>query len=151
MTDPGAGGALPDGFEEWVSTRHQAVLATSRADGTPQTSNIAFAWMSGAARVSVTASRAKTRNLQRRPRGVLHVLGDTFWQYAAVTVAAELTPVSTTPGDETGRGLLALYEAVRGEPHPDPDEFYAAMVQDQRLLLVLRPLSVAGSGLPWQG
>jgi PPOX class probable F420-dependent enzyme len=141
---------LPDGFEAWVAHRHQAVLATSRADGTPQTSNVAFAYGDGAARVSVTADRAKTRNLQRRPRGVLHVLGDTFWQYAAVTVAAELTPVTTAPGDGVGRGLLGLYEAIRGEPHPDPDEFFAAMVQERRLLLILTPLSVTGSGLPWR-
>jgi len=142
--------ALPDGFASWVESRHQAVLATSRSDGTPQTSNISFAWMDGMAYVSVTSSRAKTRNLRRRPQAVLHVLGDTFWQYAAVTVAAELSPVSTAAGDDTGRGLLALYEAIRGEAHPDPDEFFAAMVEQERLLLTLRPVSVTGNGLPWQ-
>ena len=141
---------LPEGLDAWLAGRHQAVLATTRADGTPQTSNIAFAYVDGVARVSVTADRAKTRNLQRRPRGVLHVLGDSFWQYAAVTVAAELSPVSTAAGDDTGRGLLALYEAIRGEAHPDPDEFFAAMVEQERLLLTLRPVSVTGNGLPWQ-
>jgi PPOX class probable F420-dependent enzyme len=141
---------LPDGLDAWLAGRHQAVLATTRGDGTPQTSNIAFAYADGAARVSVTADRAKTRNLQRRPRGVLHVLGDTFWQYASVTVAAELSAVTSTPGDDAGRGLLALYEAIRGEAHPDPDEFYAAMVQESRLLLTLTPVSVVGSGLPWR-
>ncbi|RZS91340.1 PPOX class probable F420-dependent enzyme [Motilibacter rhizosphaerae] len=142
--------SLPDGFESWISAHHQAVLATSRSDGTPQTSNISFAWFDGAAHVSVTADRAKTRNLQRFPRAVLHVLGDTFWQYAAVTSAASTSPVSEQPGDEAGRALLRVYETIRGEAHPDPDEFFAAMVTDRRLVVSLVAESVTGSGLPWQ-
>jgi PPOX class probable F420-dependent enzyme len=120
-----------------LEDRHQAVLVTLRKDGSPQTSNIAFTLKDGVARVSVTADRAKTRNLERDPRCLLHVLGSTFWEYAALPATATLGPVTTEPGDEAGRELLEVYEAITGKPHPDPDEFYAAMVSERRLVLRL--------------
>lgn len=132
---------------DWLSSRHQAVLVTTRADGSPQTSNVAYALLDGVAKVSVTGGRAKAHNLRRDPRAVLHVLGDSFWQYASVRVTAELGPVSAAPGDPVGRELLELYEAVSGSQHPDPEEFFAAMVSDQRLVLRLTPLSAVTHGI----
>jgi PPOX class probable F420-dependent enzyme len=132
---------------EWLADRHQAVLVTLRADGSPQTSNVAFAVLDGVAKVSVTDNRAKTRNLRRDPRAVLHVLGDTFWVYASVTCTAELSPVSTVAGDEAGRELLEVYEAITGGPHPDPNEYFEAMVTDQRLVLRLTLDSAVGQGV----
>jgi PPOX class probable F420-dependent enzyme len=133
---------------DWLAARHQAVLVTLRADGSPQTSNIAYALYDGSARVSVTAGRAKTRNLARDGRGVLHVLGDSFWSYASVRVSAHLGPATTTAGDEAGRELLEVYERITGAPHPDPAEFFDAMVAEQRLVVRLTPLSVVGMGIP---
>ena len=138
---------LSDAHAAWISDRHQAVLVTLRSDGSPQTSNIAYSFSDGVARVSVTADRAKTHNLRRDPRGVLHVLGDSFWTYASVAVEATLGEVTTTPGDDAGRELLAVYEQITGSPHPDPQEFYAAMVTEGRLVLSLRPLSAVAQGV----
>lgn len=123
------------------------MLVTLRADGSPQTSNVVFALLDGLLKVSVTEERAKTRNLRRDPRAVLHVPGDTFWQYASVTVTAELSAVSGRPGDEVGQELLAVYEAASGSPHPDPQEFFQAMVADRRLVLRLTPVSAVGQGV----
>jgi PPOX class probable F420-dependent enzyme len=120
-----------------LADRHEAILITLRKDGTPQSSNVMYALLDGAAKISVTADRAKTRNLQRDPRCVLHVLGSTFWEYAAVEASASLSEVTVTPGDDAGRELLAVYEAVSGKAHPDPDEFFAAMVADKRLVVRL--------------
>lgn len=132
---------------EWLAGRHQAVLVTIRSDGSPQTSNVAYALLDGVAKVSVTHERAKAQNLRRDPRAVLHVLGDSFWQYASVRVTAELGKESTSPGDEVGRELLALYEAVSDSQHPDPAEFFEAMVTDRRLVLRLTPLSAVTHGI----
>jgi PPOX class probable F420-dependent enzyme len=133
--------------EAWLAERHHAVLVTIRKDGSPQTSNLSYDWHEGRARVSVTADRAKTANLRRDPRGVLHVLGDSFWQYASVRVTASLGPVSAEPGDAAGRELLEVYERISGGQHPDPQEFYEAMVTERRLVLSLTPVSVVGMGL----
>jgi PPOX class probable F420-dependent enzyme len=132
---------LTDSEIEWLKKHHTAVLVTIRRDGSPQTSNVAIGFNGTEAHVSVTAERAKTRNLQRDPRGVLHVLGDNFGQYASLAVDAVVGPVSVEPGDQAGIDLLALYESVSAKPHPDPDEFFAAMVTDHRLLLRLIPRS----------
>jgi PPOX class probable F420-dependent enzyme len=139
--------ALDPTLVAWLRPRHQAVLATTRRDGSPQTSNVVFGFDGSQARISVTASRAKTANMRRNPGVVLHVLGDSFWQYAAISSTARLTAVSVEAGDETGRELLALYEAVSGGPHPDPAEFFQAMVTESRLAAVLTPVSAVSSGL----
>ncbi|MCW2543422.1 MAG: Pyridoxine 5-phosphate oxidase [Frankiales bacterium] len=130
--------------ESFLAAHHQAVLVTLRKDGSPQTSNIAYDLYDGRVRVSVTADRAKTANLRRDPRGVLHVLGDTFWQYASVQVTAVLGPVTAEPGDAPGVELLEVYERISGAKHPDPQEFFEAMVAEKRLVLSLTPGKVVG-------
>jgi PPOX class probable F420-dependent enzyme len=138
-------GELTDEVRTWLTGRTRAVLITTRSDGSPQSSNVLTAF-DAAFRVSVTADRAKVRNLARDPRAVVHVLGDDFWSYAAVSCTATLGAVTREPGDEAGRALLDTYEAITGERHSDPDEFFAAMVGERRLVLTLTPRSVAGSG-----
>ena len=120
-----------------LTDRHQGVLVTLRQDGSPQTSNIAFVLRDGVARISVTDDRAKTRNLRRDPRCVLHVLGSTFWEYGSFPATASLSPVTAVAGDEVGRELLEVYEGITGSAHPDPAEFFEAMVAEKRLVLSL--------------
>jgi PPOX class probable F420-dependent enzyme len=89
-------------------------------------------------RVSVTADRAKTRNLARDPRASLHVTSTDFWTWVVVEGLAELTPVAEDPHDATVEELVTYYRAVNGE-HPDWDDYRAAMVRDRRLVVRLRP------------
>ena len=56
--------------------------------------------------------------------------------------------VTADPGDPAGQALLDLYERVSGATHPDPQEFFEAMVADRRLVLSLVPLSATAQGLP---
>lgn len=128
----------------WLAARHQGVLITIRSDGSPQSSNVGYAVLDGLVKVSVTDGRAKTHNLRRDPRGVLHVTGDSFWEYASVAVTAEISPASTAVGDEVGQELLRIYDEVAPEPHPDPQEFLEAQVSDRRMVLTLTPVSAAG-------
>jgi|SRR5271165_1806924 len=124
---------------EFVTGRHQGVLTTIRASGRPQLSNIAYAaGDDGLIRISVTDTRAKTKNLRRDPRASLYVVGDTFWAYAVVEAEAELTSVTTDPHDATAEELVAVYRQVQGE-HPDWEEYRRAMVDQARLVVRLRP------------
>jgi PPOX class probable F420-dependent enzyme len=125
--------------QTFLADHHQGVLVTLRGDGSPQSSNIAFNVADGVARISVTADRAKTKNLARDPRAILHVTGESFYQYVSASGTVELSPVSTEPGDATGRELLELHDAVAAEPHPDPDEFFQAMIDDRRLVIRFTP------------
>jgi PPOX class probable F420-dependent enzyme len=124
---------------DFVRPRRQGVLTTIRANGRPQLSNIMFVTADdGSILISVTDDRAKTRNLRRDPRASLYVPGDTFWQYVVVEAAVELMRVAADPHDATVDRLVEYYKAGVGE-HEDWEEYRAAMVQDRRLVLTLRP------------
>jgi PPOX class probable F420-dependent enzyme len=123
----------------YVSERTRGVLVTLRRDGRPQLSNIMYGIApDGAVRISVTAGRAKTRNLRRDPRASLHVTSDDFYSYVVIEGAAELSTVAAAPDDAIVDELVEMYVAMAGE-HPDWDDFRRAMVADERLVLRLRP------------
>ena len=129
---------------EFVRDKRNGMLITEKSDGRPQSSNIAFR-VDDEDRIviSVTDSRAKTRNLRRRPIASLHVNRDDFWAYAVIEADVELTPVATDPDDDTVAQLVEYYRAVAGE-HDDWDEYRAAMVDEGRLLLKLTPTHAYG-------
>lgn len=120
-----------------IAGQRLGVLVTLRGNGRPQTSNVVYAVRDQQIRVSLTEGRAKTRNLQRDPRGTLHVSLPDGSAWAAVEGTAELSPVTTTPGDATGQALAELYTAIAGSQHPDWDTYHQAMVDERRLLLTL--------------
>jgi PPOX class probable F420-dependent enzyme len=123
----------------FVRNHRRGVLVTLKADGRPQLSNIAYAVdASGVIRISVTAGRAKTANARRDPRVSLHVTRDDFYAYAVIEGSAQLSAVTAEPGDAAGQELADLYRAVVGE-HEDWDDYFAAMVQDQRQVLRIIP------------
>ncbi len=129
---------------DFVRVRREGVLTTLRRDGRPQLSNIIYAVdADDVIRISVTATRAKTKNLHREPRASLYVVGDTFWAYVVVDGSAELTPVATDPKDPTVDELVELYRSMAGE-HDNWDDYRAAMVADQRLVVKITPTSAYG-------
>jgi PPOX class probable F420-dependent enzyme len=120
--------------------RDLGVLATIKRDGRPQLSNVNFhldadAWL---VRVSVVDGRAKVANLRRDPRASISVSSADGWSYAVLEGTSQLTPVATDPGDATVEELVDVYRSIRGEEHPDWDEYRQAMVTDHRLVLRLR-------------
>ena len=125
---------------DFVASNHRGVLATLKSDGRPQLSNLFYAYDADARliRISVTAGRAKTRNLRADPRATLHVTSPDFWTWVAVEATAELTPVAADPHDATVEELVGYYRATSGE-HEDWAQFRAAMVAEGRLIVRLRP------------
>ncbi|WP_327351918.1 PPOX class F420-dependent oxidoreductase [Streptomyces sp. NBC_01304] len=130
--------AREDALLKLVSEYDGGVLVTLRRDGRPQLSNVNHHYYPDERiiRVSITADRAKTRNLLRDPRASYHVTSDDRWDYTVVDATAELTPVAADPHDATVEELITLFRDVRGE-HPDWDDYRAAMVRDQRIVLRL--------------
>ena len=124
----------------FVAENKWGVLATLKRDGRPQLSNVGYAYDRDAEiiRVSVTADRAKTRNLAADPRVTLHVVSKDFWTWVAVEGTAELTPVAADPHDATVDELVTYYRGVSGE-HENWDSYRAAMVADRRLVVRFRP------------
>lgn len=129
---------------EWSSHRTDAVLITIRRDGRPQSSDITYSLDDGVFVISVTADRAKTFNMRRDPRVVLHLTDRSAWSYLSFSGTVELSPVTTEPDDATSNELVAYYERVTGQAHPDWDEYRRAMIAEERLLARFTPTTVVG-------
>lgn len=87
-------------------------------------------------RVSITADRAKAKNIARDPRVNFLVTGNDGWSYAAFDSIADLWPVAQAPDDDSVEELVDIYRSIAGE-HEDWDDYRAAMVRDHRVPLHL--------------
>lgn len=129
---------------EFAREHQRGVLTTQKRDGRPQLSNIMYAVDDqGVVRISVTADRAKTRNLRRDARASLYVTRPDFWAYVVLEGDVELSEVAAAPDDAATEELVELYRSMAGE-HDDWDDYRAAMVRDQRLVARLKPTHAYG-------
>ncbi|PZF84448.1 PPOX class F420-dependent oxidoreductase [Jiangella anatolica] len=127
-----------DPLRKLLAAQRLGVLATIKRDGRPQLSVVTYVYDLGSdlIRVSVRDPLAKTRNLRRDPRATLQVTGPDGGTWVAAEGVAELGPVARDPHDDAVEALVEHYRDARGE-HPDWDDFRAAMVRDERVLLRL--------------
>jgi PPOX class probable F420-dependent enzyme len=126
----------------FAGSRNVGALATVKRDGRPQLSNINFTLDSAApcgplVRASLVDGRAKVANLRRDPRCSLMVSSPDGWSYAVLEGSVELSLVAGARDDATVEELIDVYRRVRGEDHPDWEDYRRAMVQDRRLVLRL--------------
>jgi PPOX class probable F420-dependent enzyme len=128
--------AIAPDLEQLLGDRGRGALVTLKRDGRPQISTVDYCYADALIRISVTDGRAKTRNLRRDPRASFYVRSADGWSWVVAEGTAELTPVAQAPDDATVEELIDVYRRVGGE-HPDWDEYRAAMVADQRLVIRL--------------
>ncbi|PSL03210.1 PPOX class probable F420-dependent enzyme [Haloactinopolyspora alba] len=133
-----------DELVNMVATAGSGVLAVNTPDGHPHLSTMLYTWdpAERIARFSTTAKRLKTRHLRRDPRSALHVYGSGLFAFATAEGTAELSDVSTEPGDAAGRELLAS-TSMPVDPG-DEDAFLRQMVADERLVIRLRVTRLYG-------
>ena len=121
-----------------------SVLTTIRANGRPQLSNVLHhVGDDGLIRISITADRAKYKNLVREPWAALHITQADFWAYAVIEGDVEVTPIAAEPNDATVDELVAYYRAANGE-HDDWDDYRRAMVADRRVIVRVTPTRAYG-------
>jgi len=123
--------------------RQRGVLTTIRRDGRPQLSNIMYVPRDDDFLISVTESRAKTKNLRRDPRAALYVPGEDFWNFVVLDGTVVLSGVATSVDDDVTAGLVDYYRRGAGE-HPDWEDFKATMVKEGRVLATFRPTTAYG-------
>ena len=128
----------------WAAERTDGILITIRSDGRPQSSDISYAFSEGVFSISLTSDRAKTANMRRDNRVVLHLTDRESWSYLSFDGTVELLEPAAAVDDATADAPVSYYEQVAGEAHPDWDEYRAAMVADGRLLAFFTPKSVVG-------
>jgi PPOX class probable F420-dependent enzyme len=131
-----------------IAGNNEAALAVVKRDGYPQLSNVYYLWdpAERIARISTTENRVKARVLRRDPHAALYVPGPHFFAWAVAEGDAELSEVTTTPGDAAARELLPIYEMI-GEAS-DTDAIFARMIEERRLTIRLRVKRVYGMVLP---
>jgi PPOX class probable F420-dependent enzyme len=122
-------------LEEFVRTRHGAILCTQRGDGTPQMSPVTMGMdLDGALLVSSYPEKAKVLNLRRRQQASACVLSEEFggpWvQISGNAVVVDLP--------EALEGLVTYYRSISGE-HPDWQEYRQAMIDQGKVLIRLVP------------
>lgn len=116
---------------EFVRAHHHAVLATYRADGSPQLSPVTVGVDDGQRVVISTRETAyKVRNARRDPRVSLCVVPDGFYG-PWVQLSGDAEVVSLPDAMEP---LVAYYRGISGE-HPDWDDYRQAMIRDQRCVV----------------
>ena len=132
-----------------AGSRDVGALATIKRDGRPQLSNVNFTLDPSAdggplVRASVVDGRAKVANLRRDPRGSLMVTTPDGWSYAVLEGSVGFSPVAREEHDATVEELVEVYRLIRGEDHPDWDDYRRAMVVDRRCVLRLQVSRVYG-------
>jgi PPOX class probable F420-dependent enzyme len=129
---------------DFARVNRHSVLITIRRDGRPQLSNVLHhVFDDGVIRISITADRAKYKNLLREPWAALHVTQADFYAYAVLEGSVELTPVATRTDDATVDELVAYYRAAIGE-HDDWNAYRQAMVADRRVIARFEPTRAYG-------
>ncbi|MEV0400921.1 PPOX class F420-dependent oxidoreductase [Actinoallomurus sp. NPDC050550] len=148
---PGSGPApvalSDDALVRFLAEHRFGALATNKSSGHPHLSTVLYSWDGGEriARISTTADRLKVRHLRKDPRSALYVSSEDHWSFAVAEGTAEISPVTTTPGDPTGLELLGMVP-----PFEDSEEqaaFLKQMVADQRLVIRLRVSRLYGTAL----
>ena len=131
---------------DFISSRHHAVVITTRADGRPQASPVTCGVDDGKIVVATYPERAKTRNARRNPQVTVLVLSDDFggpWVQVDGTAEVLNVPEAIEP-------LVGYFRAISGE-HSDWDEYRQAMVRQGKSLLRITPERwgpVATGGFP---
>jgi PPOX class probable F420-dependent enzyme len=124
---------------EFATANPHSVLVTIRRDTRPQMSNVLHhVYDGGLIRISITADRAKYKNLAREPWAALHVTQPDFWAYAVLEGPVELTPIAARTDDATVDELVAYYRDAVGE-HDDWDAYRRSMVTDRRVIVRFKP------------
>jgi len=127
----------------FAAGRRNALLTTLRADGRPQQSVVFYLLDGDRFTMSLTATRAKTKNLRRDPRAALFVPSDDVFTWAGFDGRVELSDVARDPDDAVVDRLVDYYRRGNGE-HEDWADYRRSMVADQRLVATFVAASATG-------
>ncbi|GAA2883464.1 PPOX class F420-dependent oxidoreductase [Nonomuraea rubra] len=121
----------------FLRDNHRAVLLTRHRDGRPQLSPITVGVQDGHLVISSRETAVKVRNALRDPEVSVCAFTDGFFgEWIQVDGTAEIIHLP-----EAMEPLVTYYRDISGE-HPDWDDYRAAMVRDQRVIMRIAPSRV---------
>jgi PPOX class probable F420-dependent enzyme len=140
-----------EALSDLLGKQQFGTLATVKRSGHPHLTTMLYSWDPEAriVRFSTTAERVKVAHLRRDTRAALHVQGGDVWSFAVAEGEAEVSDVTTSPGDAVGRELLAMVpEAAKPE---DEAAFLEQLVGERRVVLRLTVDRLYGTALDIAG
>jgi len=130
--------SVDDRVRRFLETHRDAVMITTKKDGTPHVARVGIGVVEGKLWSSGTQDRVRTKHVRRDPRATLFVPGDDRGHWMGLE-----TRVRILEGPEAPQLNLKLYRVLAGEPD-DVDEYLEAMVAEKRLVYEFEPLRAYG-------
>ncbi|MGW6486147.1 TIGR03618 family F420-dependent PPOX class oxidoreductase [Streptomyces sp. NPDC055056] len=136
-----------DALSRLLSSQQFGTLATNKSNGHPHLTTMVYSWdaVERIVRFSTTADRVKVKQLRRDPRAAMHVPGGDVWSFAVAEGEAEVSEITTAPGDAIGRELLAMIP-VDARPR-DEGAFLEQLVAERRVVIRLKVSRLYGTAL----
>ncbi|MGE3539007.1 MAG: TIGR03618 family F420-dependent PPOX class oxidoreductase [Candidatus Tectimicrobiota bacterium] len=124
---------------------HRGVITTYRPNGAMHASIVVCgAYQGQAAFVIVRGTSVKARHLRRDPRCTVLAVTEDWRSWASVEGEAQLFEASNTEPEKLRVLLREVYRACGDKDHPDWEEYDRAMVQQQAVVVLVRPARVYG-------
>ncbi|GGS64278.1 PPOX class F420-dependent oxidoreductase [Streptomyces violaceus] len=148
---PGPRPLSDEALSDLLGKQQFGTLASVKRDGRPHLTTMVYSWDPEAriVRFSTTAERVKVKHLRRDPRAALHVQGGDVWSFAVAEGEAEVSEVTTVPGDAVGRELLGMIP--QGAEPEDEDAFLEELVAERRVVVRLKVDRLYGTALDITG
>ena len=127
-------------LEAFLRDPRNVIVAGIRKDGRPHLSPNWYLWDGEKFYISTTKNRAKYRIFRRDPRAELIVDDPVGFRYVEIPTTVEVR--------EDVAANVSLFRAIRakhGHAAPPDDELAAALIADDRVLLVFTPTAPASA------
>ena len=129
----------------FFETHKRGVIATRRPNGATHSSIVVCgAYEGNAAFVSVYPRSQKIRNLRRNPNCTVLSVRDDWREWVSVEGQATLIDYNNTDAEEMRVLLRKVYMACSHSEHPDWDEYDQAMVDQEAVIVLVKPERVYG-------
>ena len=129
----------------FMVSNHPGVITTQQRNGASQVSIVVCgAYQGNAAFVSVRGNSAKVRNLRRNPHCTVLSVTPDWRRFAVVEGQATLSDAGNTDAEELRVLLREVYRACGDKDHPDWEEYDRAMVQQEAVVVLVKPDRVYG-------
>ncbi len=122
-----------------LSQHRVVVFTTYRRDGRPQMSLVTVGKVDDGLAFTTRQRNAKYHNLMRDPRCAMMLARPDWRGYAVLDGDAEVLGPHNANADTLRLRLRDVYRAASGAEHDNWDEYDAAMVEQKRVAVSLRP------------
>lgn len=128
-----------DDLDGLLAQSNVVVFTTFRRDGMPQQSLVTVGKVDGGLAFTTRSRNAKAYNLARDPRCAIMLVRPDNRGFAVLDGRAEVQGPHNSDADSLRLRLRDVYRVAAGKEHPDWDEYDRVMLEEGRVVILLRP------------